>query len=120
MSETHVQVQSACAGLVFLEGSSDTHESMGVSLANGVAEVTPSQPFLVRVLNLSRQERVLPKNMVLGTVQPHPNQIISPLDSTETIQDEDLHSVRVPDLSPLRDWRSELDLRHLSPPWRRR
>ena len=72
MSETHFQVQSACAGLVFLEGRSDTHESMGVSLANGVAEVTPSQPFLVRVLNLSHQERVLPKNMVLGTVQPHP------------------------------------------------
>jgi hypothetical protein len=40
------------------------HDALGISMANGIADVLPLQPFPVKVLNTSQRERVLPKGMV--------------------------------------------------------
>jgi RNase H-like domain found in reverse transcriptase/Reverse transcriptase (RNA-dependent DNA polymerase)/Integrase zinc binding domain/Integrase core domain/Chromo (CHRromatin Organisation MOdifier) domain/Retroviral aspartyl protease len=79
-SETPVRVQSASAGLRFLQNRSTTLESTGVTMANGVAEMRPHVPFWVRVLNLSDRPRFLKKDMVLGYALPHPTMIVNLID----------------------------------------
>jgi hypothetical protein len=49
----------------------------GVYIANGVAEVIPDKPFLVRVINTSTWETKLSKGMILGHALPHSKGIVS-------------------------------------------
>jgi hypothetical protein len=51
--------------------------SIGVHMANGLAEILPNRPFRVRVLNSSERDRKLPKWMVLGQELPHPTGIVA-------------------------------------------
>ena len=105
LSETVVLVRSERSGLVFLESRPETHDSMGISLANGVTEVSPNRPFPVKVLNISHHPRVLQKNMVLGHVRPHPTQIISPLEDVLAVEDEQFRPIEVPDTKVPTDWK---------------
>jgi hypothetical protein len=47
-SNTHVIVQTASIGLRFLQSKASTVDSLGVIMANGVAEVQPHVHFRVR------------------------------------------------------------------------
>jgi hypothetical protein len=58
-SEAHVTIQTASTGLRFLQSKTSTVEYLGITMANGIAEVQPHVPFLVRVINLSTEARLL-------------------------------------------------------------
>ena len=76
-SETLVWVQCSSPGLQFFQSLLKTHENLGISMGNGIADVLPSKPFTVKVINTSQRERVLPKGMVLGNAMPHPKGIVA-------------------------------------------
>jgi hypothetical protein len=71
-----VPVQCAAPGLRFLQARLRDN-STRVHMANGVAEILPTQPFTVRVVNTSMKIRRLPKGMVLDHVLLHPTEIVS-------------------------------------------
>jgi hypothetical protein len=75
-TESFVSVQFEAPGLRFLQARF-RERSMGVHMANGIADVLPRQPFLVRVVNTSDQERRLHKGMILGHAMPHPLGIVA-------------------------------------------
>ena len=132
-SESLVEVQCDAPGLRFLQGSL-RHSSMGVYMANGLAEILPNRIFRVRVVNASLTDRLLPKGMILGYAMLHPTGIVS------LVEQEEEKVVRsVPtglqvalspeayamgmDPPPLPDrpdvdgmlWKQEVDLAHLMP-----
>ncbi len=72
--EALVPVQTARAGLVFLQTMENLYSRKGITMANGAAEAVPHSPFRVKVMNLSKVPRFLPKGMVLGYALPHPTQ----------------------------------------------
>ena len=111
-AEVPVQVQCAAPGVRFLQAYHRPHDHTGVSLANGVADIIPLEPFTVRVLNTSGHARVLPKGMVLGHALPHPKQIISLVDV----------EARPPDLPDVdgAQWQEEVNLDHLVPSLRQK
>jgi hypothetical protein len=63
-SEGFVDVQCEAPGLRSLQASL-RGSSLGVYMANGLAEILPNLPFRVRVVNSSENDRKLPKRMVL-------------------------------------------------------
>jgi hypothetical protein len=65
-SESHVWVNCEYPGLRCLQSQLKSSEVTGISLANAIADILPLQPFRVRVLNKSNQDRVLPKGIVIG------------------------------------------------------
>jgi hypothetical protein len=77
MSEYLVWVQCAAPGLRFLQSQAKSHDALGISVANGIADILPLQPFLIKVLNTSKCDRVIPKGMVLGHALPHPKCVIA-------------------------------------------
>jgi hypothetical protein len=114
-SETHVTVQTASTGLRFLQSKASTIDSLGITMANGVAEVQPHVPFRVRVINLSAEQRLLKKDMVLGFALPHPTMVFTLPDNegqpTAPEGKTDLaHTEDMADDS----WREEVALGHLS------
>ena len=103
-AESHIWVNCQSPGLQFLQAKHSP--SLGLSIANGVADVVPLKPFLVRVLNTSLQPRVLPKNMVVGHAFPNPQGIIN------LVTLEDSPTPVTPDIDG-DTWRDEVDLSHL-------
>jgi hypothetical protein len=75
-SESLVEVKCDAPGLRFLQCSLRP-SSIGVYMANGLAEIMSNRPFRVRVVNASSMDRSLPKGMVLGHALPHPTGIVS-------------------------------------------
>ena len=67
-----VWVTSPATGLCFLTPKTCAERYAGISLANGVADVVPYQPFQAYVFNYGRKPRTLSKGMVLGTIRSHP------------------------------------------------
>jgi Reverse transcriptase (RNA-dependent DNA polymerase) len=82
-------------------------------MANGIAEVIPLQPFLVRVVNTSIHECCIPRGMVLDDALPHPKAVIS---ITEEIPggERDSPVPHIPDVDG-ELWREEVDINHLLP-----
>jgi hypothetical protein len=104
-AEVPVQVQCAAPGVRFLQAYHRPHNHTGVSLANGVVDIIPLEPFTVKVLNTSGYARVLPKGMVLGHALPRPKQIISLVDVEARLPD-------LPDVDGFQ-WKTEVNLDHL-------
>jgi hypothetical protein len=77
MSESLVWVQFAAPGLRFLQSQAKPHDALGISMANGIADILSLQPFPIKVLNTSTRYRVITKGMVIGDVLPHPKGIIA-------------------------------------------
>jgi hypothetical protein len=75
--EVHVMVESAGSGLCFLQNSSETYFTNGVSLANGVADIRRHVPFKVRVINTFDRPHTFQTGMILGWTLPHPMQILT-------------------------------------------
>jgi RNase H-like domain found in reverse transcriptase/Reverse transcriptase (RNA-dependent DNA polymerase)/Integrase zinc binding domain/Integrase core domain/Chromo (CHRromatin Organisation MOdifier) domain/Retroviral aspartyl protease len=126
-AETLVWVQCAAPGLRFLQALSKGN-ALGVYLASGVAEILPSQPFPVRIINTSERERKLPKGMILGHALPHPTGIVALADEDDRRTPwgdarEEAPYLPNNDPPPLPDrpdvdgelWRSSVDLAHLLP-----
>ena len=107
-SETLVWVQCSSPGLQFLQSLLKTHENLGISMGNGIADVLPSQPFPVKVINTSQRERVLPKGMVLGNDMPHPKGIVALAEENSRTR------VERPDVDG-ELWKEEVHLTHLTP-----
>jgi hypothetical protein len=85
-SECVVPVQCAAPGLPFLQAWLRDNAT-GVHMANGVAEIFPTQPFTVRVVNTSLKIRRLPKGMVLGHALPHPTAMVALIEDTDVSED---------------------------------
>jgi Reverse transcriptase (RNA-dependent DNA polymerase) len=85
-SESVVPVQCAAPGLRFLQALLRDNAT-GVQMANGVAEILPTQPFTVRVVNTSLKIRRLPKGMVLGHALPHPTAMVALIEDPEASED---------------------------------
>jgi hypothetical protein len=75
-SEGFVDVQCEAPGLRFLQASL-RGSSLGVYMANGLAEILLFRPFRVLVVNSSEKYRKLPKWVVLGNALPHPMGIVA-------------------------------------------
>jgi hypothetical protein len=84
-SERVVPVQCAAPGLRFLQARLRDNAT-GVHMANGVAEILPNQPFLIRVANTSMKIRRLPKGMVLGHDLPHPTAMAALIEDSEVVK----------------------------------
>jgi hypothetical protein len=76
-SEFHVWTNFESPCLRFLQSQLKSSEVTGISMANGIADILPLQPFRVLVLNTSNQDRVLQKGMVIGHALPHPKGIVN-------------------------------------------
>jgi hypothetical protein len=85
-SECVVPVQCAAPGLRFLQARL-RDSSTGVHMANGVAEILPTQPFTVWVVNTSLKIRWLPKGMVLGHALPHPTAMVALIEDPDVSED---------------------------------
>ena len=105
-SESHVWVNCQSPGLRFLQSQLKSSEVTGISMANGIADILPLQPFRVRVLNTSNQDRVLPKGMVLGHALPHPKEIVN------LVSEESPPVADRPDVDG-DTWKDDVDLTHL-------
>jgi hypothetical protein len=81
-----VPVQCAAPGLRFLK-SQLRDNATGVHMANGVAEIFPTQPFTVRVVNTLLKIRRLPKGMVLGHALPHPTAMVALIEDPDVSED---------------------------------
>jgi hypothetical protein len=77
MTESLVWVQCSAPGLRFLQSQAKSHGTLGISMANGIADTLLLQAFPIKVLNTSKCDRVIPKGMVLGHALPHPKAIIA-------------------------------------------
>ncbi len=64
LAETEVWVQTKFEGRCFIQGAAKPYDTKGLAVANGVAATKPNQPFRVRIMNLLRTTRLLPKTMV--------------------------------------------------------
>jgi hypothetical protein len=95
MSESLVWVQRAAPGLQFLQSQAESHDTLGISMANGIADILPLQPFQIKVLNKSKCDRGIPKGMVLGHALPHPKGITT-LTSEELRPVTERSKLRVP------------------------
>jgi hypothetical protein len=85
-SECVVPVQCAAPGLRFLQARLRDNAT-GVHMANGVAEILPTQPFTVRVVNTSFNIHRLPKGMVLGHALPHPTAMVALIEDPDVSED---------------------------------
>jgi hypothetical protein len=56
-------------------------------MANGAAEILPTQPFTVRVVNTLLKIRRLPKGMVLGHALPHPTAMVALIEDPDVSED---------------------------------
>jgi hypothetical protein len=83
MSESLVWVQCAALGLRFFQSQAKSHDTLGISMANVIADILPLQPFPIKLLNTSKCYRLISKGAVLGHALPHPKGIIA-LTSEET------------------------------------
>jgi hypothetical protein len=147
-AECLVWVQCASSGLRFLQALRKG-STLGVYMANGVADVMPLKPFQVRVINTSERERKLHKGMILGHALPHLKGIVALVDEMgsnqtpepsfsehseyadeerRTCKGPDEQCVRGQDPPPLPDrpeiegdlWREDVDLALLTPQERER
>jgi hypothetical protein len=82
-TEVYVDVLCSAPGLCFLQALARGN-SMGVYMANGIADIQPNKPFQVRVINISEIARKIPKGMILGHALPHPTGIIAVADDEES------------------------------------
>jgi hypothetical protein len=82
-AEVSVDVLCAAPGLCFLQALARGN-SLGIYMANGIADILPNKPFQVRVINTSEIERKIPKGMILGHALPHPTGIIALADDEES------------------------------------
>ncbi len=106
LAEAEVWVQTEYQGKCFVQGDSKPYVAKGLALANGVAAAKPNQPFRVRVMNLSRVPRFLPKTMVLGRALPHPRTVIYLVPNGPPV-------LQTQEDKPEGDWKSKLALDHL-------
>jgi transposase InsO family protein len=83
-SECQITVQCAAPGLRFLQARL-RKEAGGIHMANGVADILPNRPFVVRVINASTREQRLPKGMVLGNALPHPTGMVALIEDPDTV-----------------------------------
>lgn len=70
LSEKLVRATCMHKGLRLLQARNDLYVKKGLVLANGVAEVQPFVPFVVRVANFSNKPQSLKKNERLGVALP--------------------------------------------------
>jgi hypothetical protein len=82
-AEVCVEVLFATPGLCFLQAL-PRGNTLGVYMANGIADILLNQPFEVRVIKTSEIARKIPKGMILGHVLPHPTGIIALADDEES------------------------------------
>lgn len=135
-AEVCVDVHCAAPGLCFLQALASGN-SLGVYMANGIADILPNTPFQVRVINTSDRARKIPKGMILGHALPHPTGIIALADDegsggtyrkmseegpSPSPEDVAWFSLRqdpppVPDRPDVEGetWKEDLDLAHLTP-----
>jgi hypothetical protein len=85
-SECVVPVQCAAPGIRFLQARL-RNNSTGVHMAHGVADILPTQPFTVRVVNTSMKIRRLPKGMVIGHALPHPSAMVALIEDPDVSED---------------------------------
>jgi hypothetical protein len=114
-SEAHVTVQTASTGLRFLQSKASTVDSLGITMANRIAEMQPHVPLRVRVINLFAEAQLLKKDMVLGFALPRPTMVFTLPDSeghpTAPAGKPDFaHTDAMADDS----WREKVALGHLS------
>jgi hypothetical protein len=112
-AETLIWVKCAAPGLHFIQAHHRESDRTGISQANGIADILPMEPFPVRVINMSTQDRILPKGMVLGHALPHPRQIIHFV-KAENTERTSQHGPRIPDIDGDL-WEQEVNLNHLTP-----
>ena len=72
MTQATVQVQSAKAGLCFLQNHPRVITKRLSLMANGVMDIVPKRPFTVIISNFSSNSVTLPRNMVIGLALPAP------------------------------------------------
>jgi hypothetical protein len=75
-------------------------------MASGIADILPLQPFLVRVLNTSDQDRVLPKGMAIGHALFHRKMIVN------LLSEEPPPVADIPDVDG-DTWKHDVDLSYL-------
>ncbi len=110
-----LQIQTDSRGVVFLQQKALTHATLGVFMANGVAEFLPLTPFPMQVMSLSRAPRTLPKNIVLGHVVPHPIRVLV-LQDDVFLTGESLAEFPEPVAEgTTTDWKGDMDLTHINP-----
>jgi hypothetical protein len=126
--EAHVAVQTAASELCLIQNRIRAGPGQGLSLSNGYAEFWKQKPFKMRLINTSHQERILPKEMVLGVALPHPTQVVSlASDGVEAVETEQQSgpSVLMSEKKPCEgnaattlqgdeSWKDQVDLGHLS------
>jgi hypothetical protein len=90
-------------------------DSLGITTANGLALVPTHVPFQVRVINFSKEQRLLKKNMVLVFALPHPTIIITlPYNAGQYAAPEGKTDLAHTDAMADVSWREEVALGHLS------
>jgi hypothetical protein len=114
--------------------------SLGVYMANGIAEVLPLQPFPIRVMNTSHRERRIQKGIVFVHALPHRTGVFSLVDdapgddisnekgASPPLNRDAEHYALMKNPPPLPDrpdvvgdlWRGDVDLNHLTPHERER
>jgi hypothetical protein len=82
-AEVCVEVLCAAPGLCFLQALARGN-SLGIYMANGIADILPNKAFQVRVINTSEIARNIPKGMILWHALPHPTGIIALADDEES------------------------------------
>jgi hypothetical protein len=82
-AEVCIEVLFAAPDLCFLQALA-RENSLGVYMANGIADILPNKPLQVRVINTSEIARKIPKGMILGHALPHPTGIIALADDEES------------------------------------
>jgi hypothetical protein len=83
-SDYVIPVQCDAPGLRFLQARL-RENAAGVHMANGVAEISPNQPFTIRVVHTSMKINRLPKGMVLGHAMPHPISMMALIADTDFV-----------------------------------
>jgi Reverse transcriptase (RNA-dependent DNA polymerase) len=132
-AETVVSVQSDARGVFFLLPKRDIRSAPRTSMSNGIQDICPRVPFLVKVANFGGDEIFLPKNALIGYVFPHPTCIISLVGEEDTdvpdlpdLVEEEKHPLeendaseetKVQDEAP-KSWRDEVDLPTLQGEWK--
>ena len=73
---TWVTVTTKRHGLAVIQHNDDLNHRESISATNGVVQVEQDKPFRVLAANFGRTPRSLAKNQVIGTLLPHPTEIL--------------------------------------------
>lgn len=73
MTQAKRKVTTGMSGIVIIEPKQLT--SANISVLSGVTEVQASKPLCTLVRNSTKDEQLLPKNMIIGTASKSPLQL---------------------------------------------